>query len=272
MRASANSLSSANPAALLSSRLTSYMKRPWTALSPCPIAKELVPVHPRKVFYFLTSQPRGELPQNSDDILPPILADLKRLTPSISDPSVDEDAEIEHFERSRMSPSPEVDLFSPELGDDLPVPPTPGSSFPGTESIPLEPTQEVRRGLQRAPSPSLEADEKGFTETASAVRAIRIAQASQPQSPVDETMSFEEPEKKPQTDNEARLELFGRTHGGLTVEQKATLASSPMIQPKPSAHNAVDDVDIGMSDSAWVIKSPEMVDIDELDEMFAEYC
>lgn len=229
-------------------------------------------MHPRKVFYYLTSQPRGELPQNSDDILPPLLADLKRLTPSISDPSVSEDAEIEHFERSRMSPSPEVDLFSPELGHDAPVPPTPGSSFSGTDSIPLEPTQEVRSRLQRAPSPGLEADEKGFTETASAVRAIRIAQASQPQSPIDETMSFNVPEKKPQTDHEAGLELFGRSHGALTVEQKVVLASSPMIQPKESAHNSVDDIDVDMGDSAWVIKSPEMVDMDELDEMFAEYC
>lgn len=108
--------SSANPAALLSSRLTQYMKRPWTALSPCPIAKELIPVHPRKVFFYLTTQPRGELPTNSDDIIPPVLADLKRLTPSISDPSIaDDEAEMEHRERMRFSPSPEVELFSPEL-------------------------------------------------------------------------------------------------------------------------------------------------------------
>src|SRR5207248_4089092 len=83
--------SSANPAALLSSRLSLYLKRPWTALSPCPLAKELIPVHPRKVFFYLTTSPHQPLSENSDDIITPSINDVKRLTPSISDPTIHED-------------------------------------------------------------------------------------------------------------------------------------------------------------------------------------
>ena len=74
-----------------------------------------------------------------------------------------------------MSPSPEVELFSPELDEGTPAPPTPGESFSGRSSLNPDGTHETRP-QQRAPSPGLEADEKGFTETASAVRASRLMQ------------------------------------------------------------------------------------------------
>src|ERR1700761_8216057 len=121
--------SSANPAALLSSRLSLYLKRPWTALSPCPLAKELIPVHPRKVFFFLTTQPRMPLPSSSDDILPPPLLSIKNLTPSVSDHQSqgDDELELDHRDRARLSPSPEVELYSPDLDRDGPMElPTPG--------------------------------------------------------------------------------------------------------------------------------------------------
>lgn len=255
------------------------MKRPWTALSPCPIAKELIPVHPRKVFFYLTTQPRGEVPTNSDDILPPVLADLKRLTPSISDPSVvDDDAEMEQRDRMRFSPSPEVELFSPELHavGARPMPirqPSFDEHVGSLHSIPDMPAPVPhshhgrQRSHHRAPSPGLEADERGFTETAAVVRQSRLMdRTAQLNITVQE---LEEP--KPRSDVEARMELFGRSHAGLMIEpHKYHMMSSPIMAPKRSlAIELLDmDKDMDMDDISWNIKSPEAISFDELDEMF----
>ncbi|KAJ5808197.1 hypothetical protein N7474_009466 [Penicillium riverlandense] len=147
--------SSVNPAALLSSRLAAYMKRPWTALAPCPVAKELIPIHPRKVYYYLTTCPRQPIPENSDDLL--VIVDGKNITPSVS--SLDDEDDVMARERS---PSPEVDLSSPDFeeGED--------SSASSADSIFDKHTRLMHSN--RAASPPLEGDEKEFTQTASAVR------------------------------------------------------------------------------------------------------
>lgn len=263
--------SSANPAALLSSRLTQYMKRPWTALSPCPIAKELIPVHPRKVFFFLTTQPRGELPSNSDDIITPVIADIKRLTPSISDPSVEDEESLDRHERMRFSPSPEVELFTPEFEHNTPVPGTPSSSFGSHTDLSAENPQQLRqRPSNRAPSPGLEADERGFTETASAVRASRLLQqTSQLQISVQEPV--EEP--KPRTEQDVSMELFGRPHGALSVIENlnAKMMSSPIMIPKHNLTLQIHDIDMDIGEASWNIKSPENTSFDELDQMLDDF-
>ncbi|KAJ6011208.1 hypothetical protein N7451_002620 [Penicillium sp. IBT 35674x] len=154
---------SANPAALLSSRLAAYMKRPWTALAPCPMAKELILIHPRKVYYYLTTFPRQPIPEN-DDL---IGIDGKHITPSVS--SLDQDDE-DLISRQR-SPSPEVDLSSPDYEEeedvDLHSPANRGSA---SDQFP-DPSSHTRlMHSNRAASPPLEGDEKEFTQTASAVR------------------------------------------------------------------------------------------------------
>lgn len=244
------------------------MRRPWSALSPCPIAKELIPVHPRKVFFFLTTQPRAPLPENSDDIIVPIVADIKRLTPSISDPSINEDAELEILERSRMSPSPEVDLFSPELDDGTPAPTTPGSSFSPRMSLAPEPAPMIK--IRRAPSPSLEADEKGFTETASAVRASRMLREKSPNT----LIAVDFVPSKVVTEQDTALELFGKPQGTLTVDHRQDMLSSPMMSAKYQHQYLtlrMPDLDADMDDATWTIRSPELVDVDELDEILADY-
>lgn len=161
----ANSLafasSSANPAALLSSRLGTYMKRPWTALAPCPIAKELIPIHPRKVYYYLTTLPRRPIPENSDDVIIPGV-DGKDFTPSVSNADLD-DEEMLARERSL---SPEVDLSSPDFEEENidRSAGRPGHSFSEHHS------HARLMHSNRAASPPLEGDEKEFTQTASAVR------------------------------------------------------------------------------------------------------
>lgn len=165
------SSSSANPAALLSSRLSAYMKRPWTALAPCPLAKELIPIHPRKVYYYLTSQPRQPLPESLDDSM---MAGVngKNITPSVS--SVDQDEEDAMArERTRLSPSPEVDLSSPDFEDDgIDFHGHSGPSGASRHNPDFNNTHNRSRLMHsnRAASPPLEGDEKEFTQTASAVR------------------------------------------------------------------------------------------------------
>ncbi|EGD95037.1 hypothetical protein TESG_02532 [Trichophyton tonsurans CBS 112818] len=177
--------SSANAAALISSRLSLYLKRPWTALAPCPIAKELIPVHPRKVFFYLTNTPRQPLPASSQDILSPAPSPSveKEVTPcpSLSLPDLDREEEEEDederscgdddddddSDRSRISLSPEVDL-------DYSLDMMASDSF--ASSLPLRQQQHSHSHghrishNHRAASPPLEGDEREFTLTASMVR------------------------------------------------------------------------------------------------------
>lgn len=272
---------SANPAALLSSRLSLYLKRSWTALSPCPLAKELIPVHPRKVFFYLTNQPRIPLPESSDDIIPPSLNELKRLTPSISDPSVGGD-DIDMETRAR-SPSPEVELFSPDLEHEssIPTPPTPGEAFSGRNSLNPDGTPDIRSRPNRAPSPALEADERGFTETATAVRARGMSLQGPPPLPSVEvetstiTEEDETPEQQQSRDRSLAHALFGSSHAGLHAPEQRGLVSSPMMQPKPDNLTkmaltlTLDDIE--MSDAHYAMRSPETIDVDELDSMFTGF-
>ena len=283
--------SSANPAALLSSRLSLYLKRPWTALAPCPLAKELIPVHPRKVFFYLTTSPHQALPENSDDIITPSINDVKRLTPSISDPSIQEDdVDIDFHDRSRLSPSPEIDLSTPELDDDLPMgPPTPGESFSGRSSLARDGTVDRRMPRNRAPTPPLEADEKGFTETATAVRARGMSlqepaikasvEVSEEEAMQDEPVE-ETPEMTRRKDQELGYELFGQTHSALSVPNQRILTGSPLIQPRhgPVVETVVKKVeaasqqeDVEMGNGSWELDSPENVELDELDGMFSGF-
>ncbi|KIW65982.1 hypothetical protein PV04_08195 [Phialophora macrospora] len=276
---------SANPAALLSSRLSLYLKRPWTALSPCPLAKELIPVHPRKVFFFLTTQPRMPLPASSDDILPPPLLSIKDITPSVSDHSQgDDELDLDRHDRARLSPSPEVELYSPDLDHDDPMElPTPGEHFSARSSLNPDGTPDVRRKSNRAPSPPLEDDERGFTETATAVRARGTSlhnptiQASielnEKQSIAE--VSDETPEQRQKRDRELGLALFGQSHQALHIPEQKVLASSPMIHAKLDHHASgakinlsldLDDIEMGVA--SWSMMSPEQIDVEDLDEMF----
>lgn len=255
-------------------------------MSPCPLAKELIPVHPRKVFFFLTTQPRMPLPATSDDILPPAVVAAKNLTPSVSDHSqVDEDLDMELRERARFSPSPEVDLHSPELDQEDPTqPPTPGEPFSARSSLNPDGTPDVRHRPNRAPSPPLEADERGFTETATAVRARGMSlhnptiQMSVEQGEKTAEVTEETIEQGQKRDRELGLELFGQSHTGLHVAEQKLFSSSPMIQARPDHASTMgkmnlslqlDDVDMG--DAAWAMMSPEQIDVDELDDLFTGF-
>lgn len=151
----ANHHSSANPCAIISSRLASYMKRPcWSALAPCPLAKELETVHPRRTYYFLTTLPRQPLPESGSVQSITRVADI---TPSVS--LTDDSGSDELEERRRqLSPSPEIDLPRYDFNDIDEMPMTPTGSLP----------KPLACGIGDLPHdlPPLETDEREFSQTA----------------------------------------------------------------------------------------------------------
>lgn len=253
--------SSANPSALLSSRLSAYLRRPcWNDRSPCPLNKELIPVHPRKVFYYLTTSPRQEIAIDSSDILSALIHPLnaggkggKRIiSPSLSNASIDEDAEsAEDRKRAALSPSPEVDLSAPELDLDAPgedynrIARAPsGTSFSGRSSLVRDGTNGATSEdidlvhNHRAVSPPLENDEEEFTQTASnmRMRGMSLDERTVRKSSEDETAGSHElldmwidetEEEKARRNREAVATLFGG-HGS-TVDIHLVSMSSPMV-------------------------------------------
>jgi hypothetical protein len=294
--------SSANPAALLSSRLSLYLRRPWTALAPCPLAKELIPIHPRKVFFYLTTSQHQPLPENSDDILSPTIAEKRVFSPSISNASIDQEDEDARRERERMSPIPEIDLSTPELDDieeDGPGgPPTPAGSFSGRSSMSREGTlaaQTERLTHQhRAVSPPLEGDEREFTQTASSVRdrgmsldgsgSVRpTTEAEQQAADLNQTaLDLEETAEITEMRNRETADaLFGQAHLATGQLRGITaLDSSPMVRPKElPLHLEIRKtpllIDVEMKDmdaiAPWELTSPENVELDELDVLLGGF-
>ena len=282
--------SSANPAALLSSRLAAYMRRPtWTPLCPCPIGKELIPVHPRKVYYFLTTIKRQEIPIGSSDILSiPLVGVLgsgvkgsKRIiSPSLSNASMDEDVEgVEDRKRAAMSPSPEVDLSDPDLvattpgADDEFAPSTPaGSSFSGRSSLARdgscggssEPINLAHN--HRGATPPLEGDEKEFTQTASSMRMrgmslddSTIRQSKEVEitiTGIQNDMHLDETEEeKVKRNSEAAAALFGGHHQQ-AQENPLALMSSPLVKPLHATianQFGKENIDMEMGETASIL-------------------
>lgn len=297
--------SSANPAALLSSRLSTYLRRPWTALAPCPLAKELIPIHPRKVYFYLTNSPRQEMPENSDDILGNIRGGGKGgkriISPSLSNASVDEDEEGEQRKREALSPSPEIDLSTPELdenADDDMAPPTPAGSFSGRSSLARDgtnPHNEVRLvHNHRAASPPLEGDEREFTQTASSMRArgmslddsVRPSTEEQEHTELDgQSAPLEETAEMTELRNkETAAALFGHTHANHDVD--AMVLSSPVVRPTQlhvvTEARKIDMMDVDTKDQVstfgetrfgmgWDMRSPENVELAELDDLLGGF-
>ncbi|KAK0640959.1 hypothetical protein B0T16DRAFT_204962 [Cercophora newfieldiana] len=175
---------SANPCAIISSRLASYLKRScWSALAPCPLAKELESVHPRRTYFYLTTCPHQPLPDPAAAATLSQLAHMRTIiSPSLSSAtSGSEDADPED-RRRELSPSPEVDLSSPEfddMDDDIAMPTTPIGSLslrgfgmtPGHISYGAGMPGRNHRGA----SPPLEKDEKEFTQTADGLQKRKLS-------------------------------------------------------------------------------------------------
>jgi hypothetical protein len=242
-----SSYRSANPSALISSRLTAYLNRSWPAISPCPLAKDLSPVHPRRLFFYLTTMPAQPLSETVE----PIPKHNRIISPSLSSASA-ADEEDERYNRARaaLSPSPEVDLSSPELDDDNTDNPQPTTgSFSGRNSLSREhpPTSANLAHNRRAASPQLEMEERDFKQTANLLHEqARLRRASEEDVKMDDTvagaerqsaviaLSAENGTNEEEQDTEAAAELFQHAEHLRSYTRANLDFSSPVLQPTRS--------------------------------------
>ncbi|KAL0265058.1 hypothetical protein SLS55_001016 [Diplodia seriata] len=277
--------SSANPCAIISSRMGAYTRRPWTALSPCPVGRELVGTHPKRIYFFLTTSPHQPIPEPNEASASANIAS-RIISPSLSS-AADDSEEEERDRRSRcaMSPSPEVDLSSPELDSESDT-----TTFSGRSSLmrDVPPTNIAHN--RRAASPPLEKDEREFTATASSLQQRNRSQQSEksnmsdapalPNNTEDENLRLaNEPESEESAalrNSEAAALLFGQS-----VESDSSAmdfgVSSPVLKPVDHQLNhkpdAMEDVRVVNDDNwAWSDwKNPESIELDELDDLLGDY-
>jgi len=261
--------SSANPAAIISSRLATYLKRNWTALSRCPLDKKLVGTHPKRVYYFLSTCPHQPIPADggSAAIAPRIV------TPSLSSGTSDEE-DMDARSRGRMSPSPELDLSD---YDSVNSDPFSNQSHPPT-------TANISHN-RRAQSPPLEKDEREFTQTASFLQQRRMSQEAERERSAsvsaestqhsdvkmeEVAVSVEETvESAALKDSEAAAALFGQMDHLMAFQSSPALKPTLHIEmPPPSLKRKSVKLEL---DDDWIMKSPELIDLDELDDLFGGY-
>jgi hypothetical protein len=210
-----------------------------------------------------------------------------------------------------LSPSPEVDLSTPELEPEMDheqEPPTPAGTFSGRSSLARDSVHGAR-GLapnpHRAVSPPLEGDEREFTQTASLMHARSISQANSPageDGPTQLAAAYAEDVTTPSDANEtedtallrnreAAAALFGQGSN-----PPSNLLSSPALkavapsEPSPSyaARRQFEEMvidtkvvettsvlggDLGGDYDGWPrdILSPENINPDQLDDLFGDF-
>lgn len=294
--------SSANPSAIISSRLATYLRRPWTALSRCPLAKVLIGTHPKRVYYYLTTSPHQPIPTGG--LLP---TTARIISPSLSsaaseegiDDDDDNEAEAKPHARTRaqLSPSPELDLSSPDFEDaSTPFP----NRGPLMRTTTHPPTISNIAHNRRAVSPPLERDEREFTLTASelqqrrrsrdaeAIAAARRAaeekaamvagaDTAMGDEPVLAGVEEETEESAAIRNSEAAAALFGHVEPLGLGGHQAFGQSSPVLRAVGEARAFKgEDVRMGGEEESWGwgwsdLRSPENVELDELEDLFGEY-
>lgn len=182
------------------------------------------------------------------------------ISPALSNtPSRTDEADAER--RRELSPSPEVDLSSPELDDqDMLAPPTPTGSFSGRRPPPRH---------HRTASPPLEKDEKEFTQTARGMQKRNLARSQMNSVPSE---MEEYPAKAMDSDA-----LFGEGRA-LNVLNTAVFVSSPAMKPslslstlKRSFDESNDPWERFSNAMDWDMRSPEIIELEELDAMLDEF-
>lgn len=221
------------------------MKRScWSALAPCPLAKELETVHPRRTYYFLTTFPRQPLPASGTVQQITRVSDI---TPSVSltDDSGSDDVEDR---RRQLSPSPEIDLppadFD-ETHDDNAMPITPIGSLPKYQS----------RNIGDLPHdlPPLEKDEREFTQTADILQKRKFT---------------EEPSLPDMSDRNAMMEYGYRDDLWFGDNTATAFLTSPAMKPSVvSSVRKEDEADnwLKLSKLYEWDQGAETIEIEELD-------
>jgi hypothetical protein len=231
-----------------------YMKRPcWSAIAPCPLAKELETVHPRRTYFYLSTYPRQPLSDPSSAYL------IRRsiLSPSVSSAASRSDDSDEIDSRRELSPSPEVDLSSPDLDDgddDIAMPSTP------IGSLPMGPINA--RDL-RETSPPLEKDEREFTQTADGLQKRKLG---------SERPAAELLQQAMEIDDVSRDELWFSDTKNLapaSIGLSMPLVLSPAMRPSFFGVNGKRDTETeGWSRTGRLLEwdvTPETIELEELD-------
>ena len=269
---------SANPCAIISSRLATYLKRSgWSAAAPCPLAKELESVHPRRTYFYLTTCPHLPMPDPAQAASSSHLVHSRSIispSPSSAPSTSADDSDLER--RRELSPSPEVDLSSPEfddMDDDFAMPSTPIGSFsmPGFY-MPQRPIHSGSGRHGRAGSPPLEKDEKEFTQTADGLQKRKLSgdllpSSSTPSADHTVSMDLEREESS----------LFGvGVLSGLGSVQHTSFVSSPAIRPSTMSLNfgRKEGEAVGWAKFEGMLewdRSPESIELEELDGLLDDY-
>ncbi|KAF3011298.1 hypothetical protein E8E14_000108 [Neopestalotiopsis sp. 37M] len=254
---------SANPCAIISSRLSGYLKRScWSASSPCPLAKELETVHPRRTYFYLTMCPHQPLPDASTQLAQRAIA-----TPSLSgSTSASEDAESADNDRRReLSLSPEVDLSSPEFDDmeeDVPMPGTPMGSVSLSRSRPAPILSKQKD------EPPLEKDEREFTQTADGLQKRKLSGSLLSVNPVEHIDMY---------DGMQNDLLFGEPRGlslAPSLLPHMAYMTSPAMRPVMATPAKKDGEAEGWSKLDAMLdwdRNPETIELDELDCLLDEF-
>ncbi|KAI0453770.1 hypothetical protein F5B21DRAFT_515186 [Xylaria acuta] len=252
---------SANLCAIIASRLAAFIKRSgWTTSAPCPLAKELESIHPRRTYYYLATSPHLPLPD------PFSTPESAIVTPSLSSSgSTTEDTENDR--RRELSLSPEVDLSSPEFDDIEDGYPIPRTSM-GSASGRHRPLHALSR-IHRAEEPPLEKDEKEFTQTADGLQKRKARGELLSATPVDQ-LGID--------DGMQNEQLFGEPHRTFipTFLPHMAFMTSPAMRPTLTipAPMKRDGEAEGWSKLDALLdwdKSPETIALEELDCLLDEF-
>jgi hypothetical protein len=260
------------------------MKRPWTNLAPCPIGKELIGTHPKRLYFYLSNQPRLPFPE------PERSAPNRIISPSLTS-AADDDEEHANRTRTELSPSPEVELTPPDLDLDVH-----DASLPRAAAFPSQATPCFG---PKHTSPPLDLHEHEFTQTAESLQQRRrseLEQRSRAQSvevkveaPEEDAMMVDsdaedDSERAARRCREAADAVFGASDPGFALRKAAALVSSPMMhgrEVEASAGFSARAVPFPLTlafdhkleaSAAWMeLKSPETVELDELECLFETY-
>lgn len=206
-------------------------------------------MHPRRTHYYLTSFPRLPIP-STQEIVPRAI-----ISPSISSTASRCD-ETGAESRRELSPSPEIDLSSPEYDYD-----PHGIMFSTSKGVLNTPANYVPRENythNQFTSPPLEKDEKEFTQTARGVHRHKLGEVPYNGAPSE----MEGLKKIPDEDS-----LFDKP---LMFSHSAMLfGSSPVIKSSVARKSMEESIDLGSASLTDLdMRSPENIELEELDGMF----
>ncbi|KAJ6262328.1 hypothetical protein Dda_3135 [Drechslerella dactyloides] len=276
---------SANPHAIISSRLNTYLKRKdFGADKPCVLDKELITTHPKRTYFFLTNSehqpiPEFELPMPSRAVVSPAPTDEEDDDRRLRMKAVREEDEDEVQDRRRRrmpSPSPEIDLFDNEdrahdLDDTTSIFSRDRSGSPSSRN-----------------SPPLEGDEQEFSDNAislsikhrSASRDLREGVPTPPLAMDDVVQEHEHEHHAP------FLGPYNLTAPAMPHPSPIVRPVTPMPPPPAGDGSAIANhkgLEVltsfrlggsteGYSYESWSdLKSPETVNLNELDQLLGGF-